>query len=80
MDDENLTGGLGQAEGLHQSLAARGWSRVLCCGLDDAFRVAGAVGHGIWGSEFSPQLDMVSCMLCFLMRMTDGPGSARVTE
>ena len=39
VDDENLAGGLGQAEGLHQSLEAREWFRVRCSGLDDAYRV-----------------------------------------
>ena len=49
VDDENLAGGLGQAKRLHQSLEAREWSHVPCCGLDDAFRMAGAES----GTEFS---------------------------
>ena len=70
VDDENLAGGLGQATRLRQSLETCEWSRVRCCGLDDAFRMEGAVGHGIWdahrGSEHAVH--------------QDGPGSARVTE
>ena len=31
VDDGNLAGGLGEGKGLHQSLEARGWSRVRCC-------------------------------------------------
>ena len=61
LDDENLAGGLGQAKRLHQSLEAREWSHVPCCGLDDAFRMAGAVGHGIFGRTKG-----------FSMRMADG--------
>ena len=40
---ENLARSCGEAKGLHQSLETREWSRVRCCGVDDAVRVAGAV-------------------------------------
>ena len=45
LHDENLAGSVGDAECLHQSLEAREWSGVRCCGLDDAFR------HGIWYAQ-----------------------------
>ena len=53
VDDENLAGGLGQAEGLHQSLEAREWSRVHCSGLDD-MRI------GLSGTEFSTHKGVLS--------------------
>ena len=46
---------LAASEGLHRSLEAREWSRVRCCSHDDAFRVAGAVWHGIWYAQIQDE-------------------------
>ena len=56
VDDENFAGSFGQAKGLHQHLEVCGWSRVRSRGLDDAFRVPGAVWHGIWDAQRCAEL------------------------
>ena len=43
----NLAGSIGEAEGLRSPVEVRQWTHLRGCGIDDAFRVAGVVGHGI---------------------------------